>query len=96
MNTEHGGMYDQAPVEANPNNLEENDHEEQVQLLAQDQAHGQQEIENARVRLLPEQDANRRQIAPRAQMIDHQVQDENLARQLQNDEDEACQCCIVM
>ena len=27
MNTEHGGMNDQAPVGANPNNLEENDYQ---------------------------------------------------------------------
>ena len=58
MNTEHGGMYDQAPVWANPNNFEENDYEEQVQLLAQAQAH-RQELQNPRVRRLDEEDAAR-------------------------------------
>ena len=98
MTTEHGGMHDEAPVLANPNNLGENIYEEQVRLWAQAQAHAhrQQEIvENARVRLLQEQDEIRRQNAQRAQMIEvrrRQIQleqDEIRRRQLQNDMDEA-------
>ena len=50
MNTAHGGMYDQAPAWANPNNVEENLFEEQRRLLALAQARRQQEIvNNARV-----------------------------------------------
>ena len=97
MDTAHGGMHDQAPDWANPNDVEENIYEEQARLLAQVQAHRVLEIENARVRLLHEQDAIRvrRQNAQRAQMIEvrrRQIQlehDEIQLRQLQNDVDEA-------
>jgi len=99
MNTEHGGngLQDQAPVWPDPNNLGENIYEEQARLWAQAQARRQQDMGNARVRQLHEQDhdAIRRQNAQRAQLIEvrrRQIQleqDEIRRRQLQNDEDEA-------
>jgi hypothetical protein len=88
MTTAHGGYYDQAqqaPVWANPNNVNENIYAEQARLFAQ--VRRQQEIENAQVRqnalraqILEdhrrqtvtqlEQDEIRRQNALRAQMLE--------------------------
>ncbi|KAF8806819.1 hypothetical protein BYT27DRAFT_7242544 [Phlegmacium glaucopus] len=92
MNTAHGGMYDGAPVWANPNNanVEGNIMEEQARLLAQ--ARRQQEIQalrqqNAlrvqvmenRRRELEEDAARRQQNALHIQMV------ENRRRQLEED-----------
>ena len=96
METAHGGMYDQAPAWAIPNNVEENIFEEQARLFAQ--ARRQREIENARIqqqnlhaRMIQvedhrrqtqlEQDAIRRQNALRAQLI------EDRRRQIQLEQD---------
>ena len=97
MDTAHGGMYDQAPAWANPNNVGEDIFEEQARLFAQ--ARRQQEIENARVQQqnalhvqmieahrrqtqLEQEAAIRRQNALRAQMI------EDRRRQIQLGQDE--------
>ena len=104
MDTEHGGMFGQAPVWANQNDVGENVYEEQARLLAQ--AHRQREMENARVRQFNvlhaqmleqrrqtqlEQEAIRRQNAQRAQMIEdrrRQIQQQDEIRRRQLQNDD--------
>ena len=70
MNTEHGGMNDQAPVGANPNNLEENDYQiaQRAQMIEVRRRQIQLEQDEIRRRQLQNDvdEARRRREAARA------------------------------